>query len=64
MQKPGFDPGLTQLFTVPFRRVINKDGSFNVRRLGGTVADFHPYLHLINMGWVRFSPRCSWDIWW
>jgi inward rectifier potassium channel len=54
MQKPGFDPGLTQQFTAPFRRVINKDGSFNVRRLGGTWRDVHPYLHLINMGWVRF----------
>lgn len=54
MRKPGYDPGLTQQFTSPFRRVINKDGSFNVRRKGGTWRDVHPYLHLINMGWVRF----------
>ena len=27
MQKATFDPGLTQQFTAPFSRVINKDGS-------------------------------------
>ena len=52
--QPGFDPGLTHQFTAPFRRVINKDGSFNVRRKGGTWRDVHPYLHLINIGWFRF----------
>jgi inward rectifier potassium channel len=54
MQKPGFDPGLTQQFNAPLRRVINKDGSFNVHRRGTTWRDFHPYLHLINIGWIRF----------
>ncbi len=54
MQQPGYDPGLTQQFTAPFRRVINKDGSFNVRRRGATWHDFHPYLLLINMGWPAF----------
>jgi inward rectifier potassium channel len=54
MRTPSFDPGLTQQFTSPYRRAINKDGSFNVRRRGSTWRDFHPYLHLINMGWPRF----------
>ena len=54
MRTPGFDPGLTQQFTAPFRRVINKDGSFNVHRRGGTWRDVHPYLHLINMSWPAF----------
>jgi len=54
MRKPGFDPGLTQQFTSPLRRAINKDGSFNVHRRGGTWRDVHPYLHLINMGWLAF----------
>ena len=54
MQRPSFDPGLTQQFTSPFRRVINKDGSFNVHRRGTTWRDIHPYLFLINMGWVQF----------
>jgi inward rectifier potassium channel len=54
MQKPAFDPGLTQKYTGHLRRVINKDGTFNVRRQGATWRDFHPYLHLIGLGWVPF----------
>ncbi|HEV3333814.1 MAG TPA: ion channel [Bryobacteraceae bacterium] len=54
MQKPTFDPGLTQRFAGPLSRIINKDGSFNVRRSGTTWRDFHPYLHLINMSWPKF----------
>jgi len=54
MEKPSFDPGLTQQFTAPYSRVINKDGNFNVHRRGVTWRDFHPYLHLINMGWPGF----------
>jgi len=54
MLNPSFDPGLTQQFTAPLSRVINKDGSFNVLRRGGTWRDFHPYLYLINMSWPRF----------
>lgn len=54
MQKPSFDPGLTQQFSAPLSRMINHDGSFNVRRRGDTWRDFHPYLRLINMGWLQF----------
>jgi inward rectifier potassium channel len=54
MLNPSFDPGLTQQFTAPLARVINKDGTFNVVRRGGTWRDFHPYLVLINMSWSRF----------
>ncbi len=54
MQRASFDPGLTQQFTAPFRRVINKDGTFNVHRHGTTWRDVHPYLHLINMRWPTF----------
>jgi inward rectifier potassium channel len=54
MHNPGFDPGLTQQFTAPFRRVINRDGSFNVHRRGTTWRDSHPYLALINMSWAGF----------
>ena len=39
VMKPGFDPGLTQQFNAPLRRVINKDGSFNVHRRGTTWHD-------------------------
>ncbi len=54
MQKPSFDPGLTQQATGTLRRAINKDGSFDVERRGGSWRDIHPYLHLINMKWASF----------
>jgi inward rectifier potassium channel len=54
MRNPTFDPGLTQKFEGPLRRVVNKDGSFNVHRRGASWRDFHPYLHLINLGWPGF----------
>jgi inward rectifier potassium channel len=54
MQKPSFDPGLTQKYTGNVRRIINKDGTFNVRRRGATWRDYNPYLQLISMDWLPF----------
>jgi inward rectifier potassium channel len=54
MPTPQFDPGLTEQFTAPVRRMMNPNGSFNVHRRGARLRDFHPYLHLISMGWTRF----------
>jgi inward rectifier potassium channel len=54
MKQPGYDPGLTQKFTGPVNRIINPDGTFNVRRQGTTLRDYHPYLQLINMSWAGF----------
>jgi inward rectifier potassium channel len=54
MQKPTFDPGLTQQYAGPLRRVINPDGSFNVLRRGTSWRDVNPYLHLISISWPRF----------
>jgi inward rectifier potassium channel len=54
MHQPSFDPGLTQQFQAPVSRFINPDGSFNVHRRGSTWHDFHPYLDLVNMGWLAF----------
>jgi len=54
MQKPAFDPGLTQQFTGAVRRVIDRDGNFNVTRRGGNWRDIHAYLILINMRWPLF----------
>jgi inward rectifier potassium channel len=51
MAEQDFDPGLTRRFSGSLRRVINKDGSFNVRRRGGRR---HVYLTLISIGWARF----------
>jgi inward rectifier potassium channel len=54
MQKPAFDPGLTQQVTGSLRRAINQDGSFNVLRRGTSWRDVHPYLFLINAPWHVF----------
>ena len=54
MQKASFDPGLTQQVIAPLRRIIKKDGSFNVHRHGATWRDIHPYLHLVNLSWPSF----------
>ena len=54
MQKPTFDPGLTQQVTGTLRRAIEKDGSFNVHRKGSSWRDIHPYLHLVSMPWPKF----------
>jgi len=54
MDTTSFDPGLTQQYTARLRRIINRDGSFNVRRRGTRLRDIHPYLHLINMSWPYF----------
>jgi inward rectifier potassium channel len=54
MRQPTFDPGLTQQFSGVLRRSINKDGSFNVRRTGGSWRHVHPYLMLLNMRWSTF----------
>ena len=50
----GYDPGLTQKYTGSIRRIINKDGGFNVRRRGVNWRDIHPYLYMINTSWPRF----------
>lgn len=54
MQKPNFDPGLTQQYGAPLSRTINKDGDFNVRKTGGRLGDIHPYLRLVSMSWPAF----------
>ncbi len=55
MEKPTFDPGLTQQYTSSFKRAINQDGQFNVRRAGATWRDAHPFLFLVSISWTRFS---------
>jgi inward rectifier potassium channel len=54
MEKPTFDPGLTQQYTGVLRRSINKDGSFNVFRRGGSWRNLHPYLQMLSMTWPQF----------
>ena len=54
MQKPTFDPGLTQQYTGVLKRAINKNGQFNVRRTGQSWRDWHPYLFMISAPWPIF----------
>jgi inward rectifier potassium channel len=54
MQKPTFDPGLTNKYSGPLRRVINPDGTFNVERRGTDWHDVNPYLYLVSVSWVKF----------
>jgi inward rectifier potassium channel len=54
MEKATFDPGLTQQYAGNLKRVINKDGGFNVYRSGFTWRDIHPYLFMINLPWQQF----------
>ncbi|MBV9406095.1 MAG: hypothetical protein JO211_12190 [Acidobacteriaceae bacterium] len=54
MEKPTFDPGLTQQYSGPLNRAINKDGDFNVHRTGRSWRDIHPYLYLRDVSWTVF----------
>jgi len=54
VDKPTFDPGLTQQYTSSFKRAVNPDGQFNVRRTGATWRDANPYLFLVSISWTRF----------
>ena len=54
MHTPQFDPGLTQQYTGVLKRVINKNGQFNVRRTGQSWSDWHPYLFMISRSWPVF----------
>ncbi len=51
MAKPNFDPGLTEKYDGKLRRVIRKDGEFNVRRRGTTWRDIHPFIYMVNRPW-------------
>jgi inward rectifier potassium channel len=54
MDKPTFDPGLTQKYAGTLRRAINPNGQFNVTRRGTSWKDIHPYLYLIHVSWTAF----------
>ncbi len=54
MLQPTTDPGFGEKYSSHTKRIINKDGSFNVVRKGGSwnARDF--YLFLINATWPVF----------
>lgn len=49
-----FDPGLTQSYSGTLRRIVNRDGTFNVRRRGTRLRNFHFYKFLIGLSWPWF----------
>ena len=51
----GYDPGLTQQYSGSIRRIIERDGRFNVRRTGMNWRDANPYTYLISVSWAKFS---------
>jgi inward rectifier potassium channel len=54
MKQQPFDPGITQSYDGRVRRIVNKDGSFNVRRHGRRLQDFHLYQFFIQLSWPMF----------
>jgi len=52
-QQP-FDPGITQSYDGRVRRIVNRDGSFNVRRTGRRLQDIHLYQFFIRLTWPVF----------
>ncbi len=54
MRQQPFDPGITQSYDGTIRRIVNRDGSFNVRRHGRRLQDFHLYQFFIRLSWPAF----------
>lgn len=48
------DPGFGEKFTKKTKRIINKDGSFNVIRIDGGFSSRDLYQYLINLSWPKF----------
>jgi len=53
MQQP-FDPGITQSYDGSVRRIVNRNGSFNVRRRGRRLSDFHLFQFFVALSWPGF----------
>ncbi len=53
MKQP-FDPGITETYDGAIKRIVNRDGSFNVRRLGRQYKTVHFYHFLIRRSWPAF----------
>ena len=54
MKQQPFDPGITQSYDGTVRRIVNRDGSFNVRRHGRRLQGFHLYQFFIQLSWPVF----------
>jgi inward rectifier potassium channel len=49
-----FDPGFTRRVDGSIRRLVNRDGTFNVRRRGARIRDFHLFQLFVSLSWPRF----------
>ena len=55
MSKQSFDPvGLGEKYSNVTKRVINKDGTFNVDKKGISFSYRDAYQYLINISWTKF----------
>jgi inward rectifier potassium channel len=52
---PTQDPGLGEKFTARTQRFVNRDGTFNVRRLGPTWVRGDWYHYWVSLSWARFG---------
>jgi inward rectifier potassium channel len=54
MFKQAQDPGLGEKYFKHTKRIINKDGSFNIKRTGGGLSSINAFHYLINISWTKF----------
>jgi inward rectifier potassium channel len=54
MFKQAQDPGLGEKYFRHTKRIINRDGSFNIKRTGGGIESINAYHYLINISWTKF----------
>ena len=54
MFKQSQDPGLGEKYFKHTKRIINKDGSFNIKRIGGGLSSVNTFHYLINISWTKF----------
>ena len=54
MFKQSQDPGLGEKYLKHTKRIINKDGSFNIKRIGGGLSSINTFHYLINISWPKF----------
>jgi len=54
MFKQAQDPGLGEKYFKHTKRIINKDGSFNIKRTGGGFSSVNGFHYLINITWPKF----------
>lgn len=54
MFKQAQDPGLGEKYFKHTKRIINKDGSFNIKRTGGGLSSINAFHYLINVSWTKF----------